>query len=95
MHTANLRTNILDFRGFDSSIIVILRGRIPRPIGDFTGKFESSNLGRDDVSREIGRTHSLTHSLTHWSGAEELIVMYNTSYFTQYVIICVIAVHVL
>ena len=33
--TANLRTNIVDFRGFDSSIILILRGGIPRPTGDF------------------------------------------------------------
>ena len=33
--TANLCTNIMDFRGFDSSIIFILRGRIPKPIGNF------------------------------------------------------------
>ena len=32
---ANLRTNIMDFRGVDSSIILILRGGIPRPIGNF------------------------------------------------------------
>ena len=31
--TPNLPTNIVDFRGFDSSIISILRGGIPRPIG--------------------------------------------------------------
>ena len=30
--TANL-TNIVDFRGFDSSTILISRGGIPRPIG--------------------------------------------------------------
>ena len=30
--SADLRTKILDFRGFDSSIIL---GGIPRPIGDF------------------------------------------------------------
>ena len=29
----NLPTNIVGFRGFDSSIILILRGGIPRPIG--------------------------------------------------------------
>ena len=34
---ANLPTNIMDFRGFDSSRILILRGVIPRPIGDFPG----------------------------------------------------------
>ena len=33
--TANLRTTILDFRGFDSSGILILRGGIPRSIGNF------------------------------------------------------------
>ena len=31
---ANLHTNILEFRGFDSSIILMLRGQIPRPIGN-------------------------------------------------------------
>ena len=35
MCTANPRTNIVDFRGFDSSIILIKRGGILRPIGDF------------------------------------------------------------
>ena len=35
VHTATLRTEILDFRGFDSSRISILRGGIPRPIGKF------------------------------------------------------------
>ena len=33
--TPNLPTTIVDFRGFDSSIILSLRGEIPRPIGDF------------------------------------------------------------
>ena len=33
--TTNLPTKIMDFRGFDSSIIFILRGGIPRPIGNF------------------------------------------------------------
>ena len=31
----NLPTKILDFRGFDSSTILILRGGIARPIGNF------------------------------------------------------------
>ena len=34
-HTASLSTKILDFIGFDSSIILNLRGGIPRPIGNF------------------------------------------------------------
>ena len=33
--TANPRTKILDFGGFDSSAILILRSEIPRPVGDF------------------------------------------------------------
>ena len=33
--TANLRTNIMDFRGFYSSIILIQRGGILMSIGDF------------------------------------------------------------
>ena len=33
MTTPNLPTNIVDFRGFDSSTILILRGGILRPIG--------------------------------------------------------------
>ena len=32
--TVNLHTNIMEFRGFDSSIIFILRGGIPRPVGN-------------------------------------------------------------
>ena len=34
-HATNLRTEILDFRGFGSSRILILRGGIPRPKGNF------------------------------------------------------------
>ena len=34
-NTANLCTNIIDFGGFDSSIILILRGGILMSIGDF------------------------------------------------------------
>ena len=37
--TANLRTNIMDFRGFDSSRILILSGGILMPIGDFPESF--------------------------------------------------------
>ena len=52
--TADLRTKILDFRGFDSSRILILRGGIPRPTGQFPGNLESTNLSREILSREIG-----------------------------------------
>ena len=33
--TANLRTSIMDFRGFDSSIILIMRGGILMSMGNF------------------------------------------------------------
>ena len=42
--TANLRTKIVDFRGFDSSIMLILRGGISRPIGDFPETLRQSML---------------------------------------------------
>ena len=42
--TANLCTNIMDFRGLDSSIILIVRGGTPWPPREFPGKCESSNL---------------------------------------------------
>ena len=42
--TANLRTNIMDFRGFDSSIILIIRGGIPRSIGNFLESLSQAML---------------------------------------------------
>ena len=54
--TANLRTNIMAFRGFDYNVILIQRGWSYHVHRGFPGKFESSNLSRDNVSREIGRT---------------------------------------
>ena len=51
---ANLLTKILDFRGFDSSIILI-KGWNSDVHRGFPGKLESSNLSRDNISREIGR----------------------------------------
>ena len=46
--TANLRTKIPDFRGFDSSMILSLRGGIQMPMGNFPRKIESTNLSRDN-----------------------------------------------
>ena len=60
--TANLRTEILDFSGFDSSIILILRGGIPRPMGNIP-EFSSPGIlvgtilaGIFGLSRETGRS---------------------------------------
>ena len=51
--TANLPTNIVDLRGFDSSIILIKGVEFPGLRG-FPEKSESSNVSGDNVSREIG-----------------------------------------
>ena len=42
--TPNLPTNIVDFGGLDSSTILILRGGIPRPIGDFPESLSQAML---------------------------------------------------
>ena len=42
--TPNLPTSIVDFRGFDSSTILNLRGEIPRPIGDFPDSLSQAML---------------------------------------------------
>ena len=55
LSTANLRTKILDFRGFDSSMTLTLGG-IPRPIGNFPESLSQAILvgrflaGRLDVT---------------------------------------------
>ena len=64
-HAPNLPTKILDFRGFDSSIILDLRGGILMSIGEFPGNLESMNLSRDNLSREIGRTLSPSGRSVH------------------------------
>ena len=52
-YTANLRTKILDFRVFDSNIILSLRGGILMPIAISPESFESTSFSRDNLSREI------------------------------------------
>ena len=54
--TPNLPTNIVGFRGFDSSVVLILRGGIPRPTGNFPESLSQAMLVGCNVSREIGRT---------------------------------------
>ena len=60
MITANLRTKILDFRGFDSSTILILRGGIlmSHVHRTFPAKFESTRMilvGRLGVVKGVMR----------------------------------------
>ena len=59
--TPNLPTQIVDFRGFDSSIILILRGGIPRPKGNFPESLSQAMsvgvmfVGRSGVAFLTGR----------------------------------------
>ena len=55
-HMANLRTKILDFRGFDSSRILIIKGWNSHIHREFPGHLKSNNLSREILSREIGRS---------------------------------------
>ena len=59
---ANLRTEIQDFGGFDSSGILILRGGIQNSHDhrESPGKFASTNLSRDSLIREIGHIARMT-----------------------------------
>ena len=59
---ANLRTKTLDFEGFDSSRI--FKGWNSHVDREFLGKFESTNVSRDNLSREIGRGHLRTPRTT-------------------------------
>ena len=60
LYTASLRTKILDFGGFDAGRILILRGGIPRPIGNFLESLSQAILagillvGRLGVARYSG-----------------------------------------
>ena len=53
--TANLRAKTLDFRGFELERNLNLKGWKSHVLREVPGKFESSNLSRDNLSREIGR----------------------------------------
>ena len=65
--TANLRTKILDFRGFDSSRILFLRGGILMSIGDFPEVLSQQILvvGIIMISREIGRIADMRRYLSN------------------------------
>ena len=52
-----LSAKILDFRGLDSSRIFEFKAWSSHVLMAFPGRFESANLSRHDLSREIGRKH--------------------------------------
>ena len=57
--TANLRTRILDYRGFELEHNLNWKGWNSQANRTFPGSFESTNLGRDNLSRETGRMSCL------------------------------------
>ena len=65
---ANLRTKLLEFRGFDSSIILILRGGIPMPIGNVPESLSQAILvgiilvGRLGVPQVAFAEHGALHA---------------------------------
>ena len=67
--TANLRTKITDCRGFYSSIILMLRGGIPRPIGNFSESLSQAILvgiilvGRLGIAAVVVDLNSLVPSI--------------------------------
>ena len=77
--TANLCTNIMDFRGFDSRIIFILRGWNSQVHREFPVRIDSSNVSRRDVSRRIGRR--LRHAL---SALNDFHLSFGVNDITQY-----------
>ena len=61
---ANLRTKIVDFRGFDSIVILSSRGRIPMSVGNFPEMLSQQILvGIINLSREIGRSSLLGYAM--------------------------------
>ena len=52
----DLRTKIMDFRGFDSSVKINSKGWNSQAHRECPGKFESSSLSRDNLNRGVGRT---------------------------------------
>ena len=54
--TANFPTNIMEFRGFDSSIILILRGGILMSIGDFPESLSQAMLAGVTLVGGLGVT---------------------------------------
>ena len=45
-NTSNLPTSIVDFRGFDSSILLFSRGGVPRPTGNLPESWSQAVLAR-------------------------------------------------
>ena len=64
--TANLRTEMLDFGGFDSSIILTLRGGIPRPLGNFLESLSQAILVGITLVGRLGVVKPLLQRGRRW-----------------------------
>ena len=62
-HTPNLPTNIVGFRGLDSSIILIVRGGIPRPTRKFPESLSQAMLVGIMLVGRLG-VHTYLHTYT-------------------------------
>ena len=58
-----LRPISVDFRGFDSNIILTFKGWNSHVHRKLLGCFESTNLSRDNLSREIGRSQRVIRGI--------------------------------
>ena len=93
---ANLRTKILDFRGFYSSIILNLRGGIPMSIG-LSPEVLSQQIvvWITNISRETGRREFLWPRATEWgahhafseAGRNPILIIVITNMLVIYVCI--------
>ena len=65
-HAADLRTENLTFGGFDSSRILMLRGGIPRPTGNFPKSLSQQiNITLEILSMETGRNARIEDDQGH------------------------------
>ena len=81
-HTPNLPNNIVDFRGFDSSTILVLRGGIPRPIGDSPESLSQAILVGCNISRRIGRNTNTQTVFIQPVGGKSLYISISLSLYT-------------
>ena len=81
--TPNLPTNTVDFRGFDSSTILIFRSEIPRPIKDFPESLTQAMLvgimlvGRLGVGKNVEPVHWLQTNGVDTNGAAAEVVSFD------------------
>ena len=91
--THNLPTNIMDFRGFDSSIILILRGGIPRHIGNSPESLSQAILVGIMFVARLGVSHGtigVSVSPRNRSGVAGVPkVTVSMIYSTIYIYICI------